>query len=248
MEEIFKRHDLAILQFSGGKDSLATLELCRPYLDKIIVAWVDTGAAFPHVVDFIYHAVKRVNASFQVVRPLEPQPLSIEHYGFPVDILPARNTTFGALACTPRVKMQSWFECCNRLIWQPMNDFVRDSGATLVIRGAKSCDELTGVKSGTVADEIEYFNPVETWDDEEVIEFLNENDVPVSDHFSMVRDSLDCYSCTAMADFTVSVAADRDDFMQRYYPLIYRQVQRNKLAIVGAIEEEVNRLEKLKAL
>ena len=153
----------------------------------------------------------------------------------------------GALACTPRVKMQSWFECCNRLIWQPMNDFVRDSGATLVIRGAKNCDELTGVESGTVVDGIEYFNPLEKWDEEDTISFLNKNDVPVSDHFSMVRDSLDCYSCTAMADFTASVAADRDDFIQRYYPLIYRQVQRNKLAIVGAIEEEINRLEKLRA-
>jgi phosphoadenosine phosphosulfate reductase len=246
MEEIFKRHNLAILQFSGGKDSLAVLELCRPYLDKIIVAWVDTGAAFPHVVDFIYRAVKRVNASFRVVRPMEPQPLSIEHYGFPVDILPARNTMLGALACSSNVKMQSWFECCNRLIWQPMNDFVLDSGATLVIRGQKNSDEIKGVSSGSVIEGIEYINPIEGWGDDDTISFLEKNEVPVPDHLTIVRDSLDCYSCTAMADFTASVAKDRDDFVQKYYPLVYRQVQKNKLSIACAIEQEITRLEKLR--
>jgi len=245
MKEIFGRHELAILQFSGGKDSLATLEMCRPYLDKIIVAWVDTGAAFPHVTDFIYRAVKRVGANFQVIRPREPQPLSIEKHGFPVDMIPARNTTLGAVACKPKVKMQSWFECCNRLIWEPMAEFVKGSGATLVIGGGKACDQIEGGICGKFIDGVEYLCPLDKWADEDVIKYLNDNNVPVSDHFSLVRDSLECYSCTATADFTTDVVADRENFLKRYYPFVYNQVKRDKLAIANEIIDECRRLYKL---
>jgi len=239
MEELFKQHDLAILQFSGGKDSLAVLELCRPYLDKIIVAWVDTGGNFPHVADFVYKVMADV-PRFTVVRPSEPQGLSFMKHGFPVDIIPVINKS--------RLKIQPWVECCNRLKWEPMEAFVKESGATLVVNGQRNDEEMTnGWTNGTIVKGITYCYPLDEWTEEEVFAYLREQNVVLPVHYGMVKDSLDCYSCTAMADFTASVAKDREDFMQRYYPLIYRQVQRNKLAIVSAIEEEINRLEKLRS-
>ena len=58
LTKLFNRHKKAVLSFSGGKDSLACLHLCRPYRDKLTVAWVNTGAAFPHIVEFVRKAVK----------------------------------------------------------------------------------------------------------------------------------------------------------------------------------------------
>ncbi len=58
---LFDRHDKAVLSFSGGKDSLVCLDLCRDYRDKLTVAWVNTGAMFPHMREFVYRAVEGFN-------------------------------------------------------------------------------------------------------------------------------------------------------------------------------------------
>ena len=48
---LFARHERAVLAFSGGKDSLVCLDLCRDYRDKLDVCWTNTGAMFPHMVE-----------------------------------------------------------------------------------------------------------------------------------------------------------------------------------------------------
>ena len=46
-------HGVGICCFSGGKDSLALLELARPFAERIIVCWTNTQAAYPHMQTFI---------------------------------------------------------------------------------------------------------------------------------------------------------------------------------------------------
>ena len=61
LESLFARHDRAVLAFSGGKDSLVCLDLCRDYRDKLTLVWVNTGAMFPHMVDFVRKAAEGFN-------------------------------------------------------------------------------------------------------------------------------------------------------------------------------------------
>ena len=50
MREYLDRHDKIALQFSGGKDSLAVLYLCKEWWNKITVVWLNTGSAFPETI------------------------------------------------------------------------------------------------------------------------------------------------------------------------------------------------------
>jgi 3'-phosphoadenosine 5'-phosphosulfate sulfotransferase (PAPS reductase)/FAD synthetase len=50
----------AVLQFSGGKDSLACLLLLRPWWDRLTVMWVNTGAAFPETLELMEAVRSRV--------------------------------------------------------------------------------------------------------------------------------------------------------------------------------------------
>jgi len=45
--EIISRHERIALHVSGGKDSLATLYLLRPYWDKLTVYWLNSGDTVP---------------------------------------------------------------------------------------------------------------------------------------------------------------------------------------------------------
>lgn len=47
IESLIGRHDKIALQLSVGKDSLACYQLFKPYLNQIVVYWLNTGDAFP---------------------------------------------------------------------------------------------------------------------------------------------------------------------------------------------------------
>ena len=63
LTKLFNRHQKAVLAFSGGKDSLVCLHLCRDYRDKIDVCWVNTGAMLPHMAAFIRKATEGFGAA-----------------------------------------------------------------------------------------------------------------------------------------------------------------------------------------
>lgn len=246
ISEAIARHDKVVLQFSGGKDSTAVLELCRPFLDKITAVFVDSGAAFPHIVDFVYAAVQRVGAKFEVVRPLEPQPMSLAKYGLPSDMVPTNNTDLGHyLAGTTGVKIQPWTECCRRNLWQPMANYLAATGATLVIRGQRDDEAHKGVKSGHIENGVECLLPIEGWTKEDVFAYLDNNTVPMLEQYPEISDGLDCYSCTGWLHFTPDEMKPRLEFVKRNYPLQYKKLLKNLRSIHGVARVELDRLESL---
>ena len=46
MREVAAELEKPVLLFSGGKDSLGILELCRPWLSQVVVVWINTADAF----------------------------------------------------------------------------------------------------------------------------------------------------------------------------------------------------------
>ena len=41
------------LAFSGGMESVATVNALQPFHDRVTLLWVNTGAMFPHMVEFV---------------------------------------------------------------------------------------------------------------------------------------------------------------------------------------------------
>jgi 3'-phosphoadenosine 5'-phosphosulfate sulfotransferase (PAPS reductase)/FAD synthetase len=189
------KHDRAILQFSGGKDSAALLWLARPYLDRIEVCHVDSGGAVPHVREYVDDMADRLGIELTVIRPPVPVMEHTERFGLPADVVPAWNVPGFALA--GRQPLQAPVACCNAVLWQPMAEHVRQSGATLVLRGVKSADARKGVPPGHVEDGVEYAAPLWDWTDADVMSYLEKEGVPLPFHYPEVNDGLDCWGCTA---------------------------------------------------
>jgi 3'-phosphoadenosine 5'-phosphosulfate sulfotransferase (PAPS reductase)/FAD synthetase len=212
------RHDQAILQFSGGKDSLACLHLLREHWDRLTVMWVNTGAAFPETVKQMQEVAKLV----KFVEVKSDQPAHLKEFGPPADCVPVRASPFGRWAMqSDEPPIQSSLECCHANLWAPMAKAVKESGIRLVIRGQRRADvDRSPIRSGQVVDGIEYWFPIEDWKEDRVRSYLSDIGVRLPAHYSYVNSSLDCWSCTAYRDHVVG----RMEYMKAQHPDLHAQV------------------------
>lgn len=192
-----------VLQFSGGKDSLACLYLYRKQWDEITVAWLNTGAAYPDVVAYMEGWKRRI-PNFVEIR--SNQPRNVELNGFPSDVVPLRYTPFGRsqVAGSESFRIQSYFQCCHDNIWIPMHRAMKELGATTIIRGQRVADHRkSSVRDGAVVDGVTYRMPIESWSDADVFGYLKECGAELPPYYSTEKTSRDCWSCTAYRDESV---------------------------------------------
>jgi 3'-phosphoadenosine 5'-phosphosulfate sulfotransferase (PAPS reductase)/FAD synthetase len=206
-----------VLQFSGGKDSLACLYLLEPRWNEITVAWVNTGAAFPETVALMERVRAQVPHFVEVAAEQ-----SIEREGYPADVLPIAATSAGHLfegETGPR--FQSRYSCCASALWAPMQKAMRELGATTIIRGQKLSDaKKTPIRSGQVIEGVTYEFPLEDWTDADVRHFLAEKKVSLPENYRYMSTSLDCWNCTAY----LSENAGRLQYLQERHPAKYERV------------------------
>jgi len=216
---MLKDHKIVALHFSGGKDSLATLYLMRPWWERITVLWCNTGDAFPET-RLQMDAIKQLVPHFQEVE--SDQPLQIAENGYPSDALSAWDTPFGAAIYEGRPhKAQAPLGCCQANIWAPMDRATRMLGATMVIRGQRNSERLKSpIRSGHVEDGIEYLFPLQEWTDEMVKGYLRDNDVALPPHYVYNNTSLDCQHCSGYLFDTVG----KFDYMRKHHPTLHRKV------------------------
>ncbi len=190
------RHDVPVLQFSGGKDSLACLYLLRPYWNQLTVAWANSGDAFPETIDLM-NAVRPLVHRFIEVEGDAPG--WIAEHGWPVDVLPVRNSFLGRLVdWNDGPLLQPFTACCGANIWGPLQAEMRRIGATLVIRGQRNSEETKSIiRSGAIIEGVEYWFPLEDWSENQVFAYLDEQDVEVPSYYQFTGTGLDCMHCTA---------------------------------------------------
>ena len=73
---------MRILEFSGGKDSIACLMLLKDELHDITVLWADSGDAFPETVEQM-EKVREMCPNFQIAKGNQPE--LIKENGYPAD-------------------------------------------------------------------------------------------------------------------------------------------------------------------
>lgn len=227
-----------VLQFSGGKDSLACLEMLRPYWDRLTVAWANAGDAFPETME-VMDSVRGLVGEFVEVKT--DAPAHISEHGWPVDVLPVSRTPYGrAITGNTAQPMQAYTVCCWENIWLPLAAKMEEVGATLIVRGQRNSEETKSpLRSGAVVAGTEYWFPIEDWSEDQVFTFLSERGVDVPAYYEHTGSGLDCMHCTAWMRSQARVIR----WMERDHPAAHREVKRRLDEIRAAVRDEAAVLE-----
>ena len=219
----FDRHERAVLAFSGGKDSLVCLHLCRDNRDKLTVVWVNTGAAFPHMAEFVHQATE----GFNLVELESDQAVWIEQQGLPSDMVPVSHSVW-RLAGDQRQEpmIQPWTSCCAKLRFQPILDYLTRSDATLFIHGQRHSDGGGFSADSQPGARVEICKPIWGWSDHDILAYIGEHEIELSEQYSHgVIDSLECWNCTARAGDSADGVRTRLHYMARQYPDLFEKLK-----------------------
>ncbi len=226
-----------VLQFSGGKDSLATLYLLKPYWDQITVCWMNTGAAWPETIALM-EQIKTIVPHFHEVR--SDQPASIARDGWPVDVVSIRHAPVGHdFETGQKIKMRPYLLCCGENIFVPLMNHITENGFKLIIRGQRSGERMTNpIRSGHQEAGLTFWFPIEDWSEKQVFDFLIESGVPIPAHYEMTTTSLDCINCTA---FWHEVGTHR--WLKHRHPEQFEQVSATLKQLRDAIVSDLRYLD-----
>jgi 3''-phosphoadenosine 5''-phosphosulfate sulfotransferase (PAPS reductase)/FAD synthetase and related enzymes len=228
-----------MLQFSGGKDSLACLYLLEPWWDKLIVAWADSGDEFPETKKQMQEIAGMVP---QFVVAKGNQPAEILEFGLPADVLSVWNTPLGRAMGGERIKLQDPLSCCQRNRWEPMMALVRELDVTLVIRGQRNSEGRKGlVRNGAVIAGVEYLLPLEDWSRDQVLDFLKERGVRLPESYKWNDSSLDCQHCTGW----LSENPGKLEYIDEFHPELGKEVRSRLHLIKRAVEDHMAPLHRI---
>lgn len=230
-------HKNAVLQFSGGKDSLAALYFLKPCWNELTVMWCNTGDAFPETIRQVAKLAGTVKNVEIVTSDIEAQQ---RKYGSPADIVPVWDTAFGRQMDSSRTRRaQTPFACCSNNIWEPLHQAVKAGGYTLVIRGQRNAEaKKSTIRSGHREDGVEYWFPLEDWSDLDVLEFLAEQDVKLPLHYGYFNSSLDCMTCTAyLAD-----NKGKERYLLERHPLAAERLEAKLALLDASVSEELSNI------
>lgn len=191
---------MKVLQFSGGKDSLACLYLFRNEWDTIKVVWVNSGAAYPEMIEYM-EKWKKILPHFIEVK--SDQPNQIKNNGYPTDINIINDTVFGRQFTDGKGPLvQSYLNCCSANIWLPMMHAIQELGATEIIRGQRKDDNRQAkIQDGAIINGVKFTFPIFEWSESDVFSYLNEVNADMPEAYSKgEKTGRDCWDCTAYLD------------------------------------------------
>ena len=224
LTKLFARHQKAVLWFSGGKDSLACLHLCRDYRDKFDVCWVNTGAMLPHMAAFI----RKATEGFNFVELKSDQARWIEQQGFPSDIVPVANSIWRHRGSPdpPRTLLQPWTACCVKLRFQPLLEYLERSSATLFLHGQRRSDGGGFIIDSGPGAKVEICKLVWQWSDEEIFNYIGKHGIELPEQYAHgVSASMECWNCTARSDDPAAKMAAKFRYMAWRYPDLFAELK-----------------------
>lgn len=202
------------IAFSGGKDSLACVELANEagWLADATVIWINTGKNYAEVLETVRKVRSKCPKFLEIRTDRDGQ--NAEH-GIPSEVVPVDWTTFGATAVGEReVKVQSYFQCCAENISLPLMQACKDHGITHLVRGQRNQEgHKSPARNGDVVDGVTFLQPIENWSTTEVLNYLRRRMGELPEHFRLNHSSMDCYDCTAFSD-----ESDRLEYAANRYP------------------------------
>lgn len=155
-----------VLQFSGGRDSIALLYLMEPFWDGIEVVWANSKDPSDELM-----------ALMAEVQALVP------HFMVACGDAKAYRAEQG------EPTGRSWMRCCGANIWNPMAELMRVKEVKTIIRGSKKVDPMNVIAPNHVdVNGAMYMMPLWDWTDEKVEGYITGRALkPVYPH--------DCATC-----------------------------------------------------
>jgi len=181
------------LAFSGGKDSLACLELAKIAGVRPILLHANPGARLPHMGEYIRVAAE----GYELVELRTDQAAYWKANGIPANVVPMFNHRTGLLTNrgAPRPLIVDWLSCRFALIAAPLWAAAQASGAGLVIHGQRDDDGLAGRGS---PNGIPTHAPLWDWTEEQVYAFLDRRGVTLPSQYQHGVGSMECANCPAL--------------------------------------------------
>lgn len=180
------------LLFSGGRDSIVLLHILEPYLDDILVVWVNTGAAYESTLKQMGQVRDTVPHFFEVTTD---QPADIEKWGYPTDILPTRHSVQHAGYLEP--KLQTTFSCCAKNIWLPTQLALADKKITTCYIGAREEEVMKDTRWEGTREGILWKYPLRKWTMKMLQDYILKHNIVVPPYYSQGEEkSRDCWNCT----------------------------------------------------
>jgi len=180
------------LLFSGGRDSLVLLHILEPYLDGVLVVWVNTGAAYESTRKQMDQLRGAIPHFFEVTTD---QPMDIEKWGYPTDILPVRHDI--QLNGYLEPKLQTTYSCCAKNIWLPAQLALIDKKIDTCYVGAREEEDMhdhrwEGMRAG-----ITWKFPLRKWTKQMVQDYEVKHNLVVPPYYAEGEEkSRDCWNCT----------------------------------------------------
>lgn len=225
--KVLGRHKNIALHFSGGKDSMASLYLLRPWLNRMTVYWVNTGDAMPESAQIMEQCRSFIPHFVEVCSDVATWR---DENGIPSDVVPTYSTPLGRLMGFGETKISDRFNCCWSNVMLPMYQRMKNDGVTCLIRGQKLVDmPKVPLKSGEQCDGFETFYPVENWTHDEVIGYLEEVGAPIHSCYEIGNTGVDCMHCTAWWN------EGHFAYLQKKHPETHSQV----IGLVGQIKTAI---------
>lgn len=228
---------MKVLQFGGGKDSLACLYLLKKQWDEITVVWMNTGTAFPEVTELM-DQIRSTVPHFHEVKADVLTDIGI--HGHPVDVLPIQSSNWGKLT-TPDdgPLLRSYMDCCHNNFWTPLHRACMEMGATTIIRGQRVSEYYKSpVRHGDVINGITFEMPLEGWSEQDVFSFLSNAGVPIPKYYEYTNTSLDCWNCTAYLD----AKRGQLNYMREHHPEKYAIVRADLRRIHASVKKHTDYL------
>ena len=233
-----------VIHFSGGKDSLVVLHKYKDDPSLEAVMFGDTGAVYPHMIQFIREICEKWNVPLVMVKPERDIHAYQEEHGLPSDMVPTtRSPEFAHVAKGNKQKIQSHIQCCGNMLWKPLYFASLKTKDKIVYRGIKNSDEHGTLPSGTVDENgVTWVNPIWDWSDADVFKYLADNNIEMPKHYKDVNASFDCWLCTAHIHSPTD--KDRLVWTKKNYPSYWRPIMNRFKKLRQAINEEMAVLDK----
>lgn len=200
--------------WSGGKDSTVVLDLARKVLGDVEAVFADGGVEFPETVDYVKRMASEWGLNLTIVRPGEGEDFwtGLEKNGVP---------TFG-----------NWW-CVELLKTRPVSRYLSSlPGPKVRMFGTKATDSKRRarvyptalVSRGVFLDAY----PVLNWTDDEIWDYLRENNIPVNPCYGLYGTSR-CWVCPGnevVPNYLERLGRHHPEFVDRLmeHPELYRRL------------------------
>lgn len=244
IESLLNASNRPLVLFSGGKDSLVLAHILEPYKDKFELVWINTGAMFPHMVEF----VRNYGKSFNFVELTSDQPARLIEIGLPAYIVPSYNT-INAIYWTEgerKAVITDWRICCSDLRTLPAIDYAKSIGSEVIIHGQRDLDN-GGLPNGVDVSGVNMLGLIYNWSSAHVFNYIDKYGIELPEQYYFIEDhesninresmnlSLECWNCTA------NISNERVNYMRARYPELLDELKPNIAAVYSSVFDDINK-------